>query len=153
MSVGFQWQHKQDPCEGREEGIVMLWCSPLPKESNTMCELEQRQLANFPIGSYSHIALWSVVCSNHSLAKSRDKILPWKLLSVAKSSSVWSLLHHPLFQPVVEKPSDLLLSLYTSIFFRLLGHWEYQCVGCSRDIWTFSKPLCKSLNFAQHMYI
>lgn len=62
-----------------------------PKESNIMRRLEQRHLASFPIGSYSPMVFWFVVCSNQALAEIRDKILLWKLLSLAKSSSVWFL--------------------------------------------------------------
>lgn len=87
-----------------------------------MKEAEQRHFASFPLGSHSLVVLWSVVCSNQNLAKIRDKILPWKLLSLSKSSSVWCLLHPRLLQPLTEKPSGLPFSLPLSTFFSLPGH-------------------------------
>lgn len=95
------------------------------------------------------MALWSVVCSNHSLAKIRDKGLPWKLLSLAKSSSVWSLLHHPLLQPVVEKASGWFLSSCASLFFTSQGPARTSV----RDAWGVCgifKALVQILNRVQY---
>lgn len=102
--------------------------------------LEQRHLASFPVGSQSPVTLWSVVCSNRSLAKIRDKSLPWKLLSLAKSSSVWSLRHHPLFQPVVEKASGWFLSSCAPLFFRSQGPARISARDVWGVMWHFQSP-------------